>query len=269
VLVQTATDVTAPRIAREERGQRPGRVLTVWASVLIVLAALAPIVQEGLGVPFELLSLVMLAPALAGVVVLVRPGWMPPWWPPASAFRVGLVTAGALVAVMAFTATLALLTGRVPSWTTPGFGSPLWLFFILQTLGVLSEEIGWRGVAQRAGERFARPVVVSATAGFLFGATHLGYWGLGPVPVLVFASTAALMSLTITTLFQGSLWQRMVPATVVHLGVNLAVASLARSDEPLPTMLPALVAAAVMLVVAAVAKALIDRPHRSGARPAV
>jgi hypothetical protein len=57
---------------------------------------------------------------------------------------------------------------------------------------------------QRVGEQFAGPVVVSAIAGFLFGATPLGYWSLGVMPLLTFAITAILMSLTITTTFTGS-----------------------------------------------------------------
>lgn len=67
------------------------------------------------------------------------------------------------------------------------------------------------------------------------------------------------MSLTITTLFEGTLWQRMIPAVVVHLGVNLGVASLADADEPLATTLPALAAAAIMLVSALVVKGIIRR----------
>lgn len=228
--------------------------------MLIVLAALAPVAQEAMALPWELLALVMLAPAVAaGLVLLVRPGWMPPWWPPAPASCVAAATAVSFVAVLAFTATLGLMIGRAPTLSALGADWPLWLLLPLQALGALGEEIGWRGVVQRAGEEFARPPVVSAVAGLLFGATHLGYWSLGLVPVVMFAVSAMLMSLTITTLFTGSLWQRMIPAVVVHLGVNLAGASLARADEPLSTTVPALVAAVVMFAVAAGAQALLVR----------
>lgn len=211
-----------------------------------------------MALPWELLALVMLAPAVAaGLVLLVRPGWMPPWWPPAPASRVAASTAVSFVPVLAFTATLGLMIGRAPTLSVLGAGWPLWLLLPLQALGALGEDIGWRGVVQRAGEEFARPPVVSAVAGLLFGATHLGYWSLGLVPVATFAVSAMLTSLTITTLFTGSLWQRMIPAVVLHLGVNLAGASLARADEPLSTTVPALVAAAVMLAVAAGARALL------------
>lgn len=245
-----------------EHRSRPRLLLTAWAFVLIVLAALAPILQNAIGVPFELLSLVMLAPALASLVVVIRPNWMPAWWARVPSGRVLTVSAGAILAVIMFVATLSLLTGHLPSWSAPGFGSPLWLFLVLQTVGVLGEEIGWRGVVQRVGEQLARPPVVSAIAGLLFGATHLGYWSFGPLPVITFALTAALMSLTITTLFEGTLWQRMVPAVIVHLGVNLGVASLAEADEPLATTLPALAAAAVMLASATVVKVIIRRRNQ-------
>lgn len=112
---------------------------------------------------------------------------------------------------------------------------------------------------QRCGEQFAKPAVVSALAGFVFGATHLGYWSLGALPVLTFAVTAMLMSLTITTIFVGSFWQRMIPAVIVHLGVNLGIASLSASDQPLATTLTAVGAALVMLSLAVVGKALFSR----------
>lgn len=260
--MQTRTGDATSTTASTERRSRPVLLLAAWALALIVLAALAPALQNALDVPFELLSLVMLAPALASLVVVVRPNWMPSWWARVPSGRVLAVSAGATIAAIMFVATLSILTGHLPSWNAPGFASPLWLFLILQTVGVLAEEIGWRGVVQRAGEQLARPAVVSLIAGLLFGATHLGYWSLGPLPVLTFAVTAALMSLTITTLFEGNLWQRMIPAVIIHLGVNLGVASLADADEPLATTLPALAAAAVMLALAIVIKVIIRRRHQ-------
>lgn len=178
----------------ETKPGRPVLVLIMWATTLLVLAGLAPVVQAAVVPPFELLSLVMIAPSFACVVVLLVPSWMPQPWK-----RVGGSTV--LPAEMG--------------------GAPLVLFLVLQAIGALSEEIGWRGVVQRCGGSFARPTVVSAIAGFLFGAIHLGYWELGFLPVLTFAFTAMLMSLTITTIFTGSFWQRMIPAVIVHLGHHL------------------------------------------------
>ena len=85
---------------------RPGLVLAVWALLLAVGASLAPLVQSLLGVPFQLLSLVMVAPALAALVVVVRPDWAPAWWPRVAATRVMVSTAIALVAVLGFVVAL-------------------------------------------------------------------------------------------------------------------------------------------------------------------
>ena len=229
-------------------------MLAVWALLLAVGASLAPLVQSLLGVPFQLLSLVMVAPALAALVVVVRPEWAPAWWPRVDATRVIVSTAIALVAVLGFVGALALLSGRSLSWPSADVGAPVAVFVAVQVFGVLCEELGWRGVVQRVGEQFARPVVVSAIAGFLFGVTHLGNWSLGVMPVLTFAITATLMSLTITTIFTGSLWQRMLPAVVVHLGVNLGVGALADQGEPLATTPWALGAAIVMLGIAIIGR---------------
>lgn len=237
------------RRAHGRRG-RPGLVLAIWGVLLIVFAALAPLAQELLGVPFELLALVMLAPGLASLVLVVRPSWAPEPWPRVRWSRVLIATAIAVAAVVVFFAMLIVLTGHTPSWPTSDLGVPAAIFIVVQAIGVFSEELGWRGLVQRNGEQFARPTVVSAIAGFLFGATHLGYWSLGLGAILTFAVTAALMSMTITTIFVGSLWQRMVPAVVVHLGVNITLMMLTVGDAPLATSLLALGAAVVMLGVA-------------------
>lgn len=218
---------------------------------LLVLAALA---QAALGVPVELLSLVMLAPALACTVVLLRPSWMPTPWKRVRGLQVLSAAGISVVAVVVFFAVLAVVTASAPRWSAETGGATVVLFVALQALGALAEEVGWRGVVQRCGETFARPAVVSAGAGFLFGATHLGYWGLGVVPVLTFALTAMCMSLTITTIFIGAFWQRMIPALVVHLGLNLSLTMLPTDEAPLATGPAALGAAAAMLLVAVATK---------------
>lgn len=252
-----------PSLARgETKPGRPVLVLIVWAIALMVLAGLAPVAQATVGLPFELLSLVMLAPAFACAVVLIVPSWMPEPWKRVDGFSVLMAAMVSAVAVVVFFVVLALATGSKPSLPTGTGGTPLVLFLALQAIGALSEEIGWRGVVQRCGERFARPAVVSAIAGFLFGATHLGYWELGVLPVLTFAFTAMLMSLTITTIFTGSFWQRMIPAVIVHLGLNLSITCLVGGGEPIGTSLGALGAATAMLIVAAIAKGLVTRRGR-------
>lgn len=256
-------ETISARSAPPPRSGRPARVLVIWAATLLVLAGLAPAVQSALNVPYALLSLVMLAPALACTVVLVRPAWMPQPWPRAGVRAVLVASAVAALCVLVFLAVLALVAGARPRWPTDMGGAPWLLFLLAQGVGALSEEIGWRGVVQRCGESVARPAVVSAVAGFLFGATHLGYWGLGILPVLTFASTAMLMSLTITTLFVGSFWQRMIPAVIVHLGLNLTLTSLSTAEGSLGTSPAALAAAVAMVGVAVLARVLLRPAPRA------
>lgn len=240
----------------------------LWMVLLGLFAGVAPVVQAAFAVPSELLSLVMLAPACACLVVLLRPTWVPPAWQVAVSQDVLTSAVAAGVAVVGFVGALALLTGRWPSWPPDAAGAPLVVYVVLQAVGALSEEIGWRGLVQRCGEQFVKPAIASAVAGFVFGATHLGYWSLGSLPMLTFAVTAMLMSLTITTIFVGAFWQRMIPAVIVHLGVNLGMASLPVSGQPLATTPTALGAAVAMLLVAVVGRSLMSRrrarPARSG-----
>lgn len=239
------------------RRGRPGLVLAVWGVLLILFTALAPLAQESLGVPYELIALVMFAPGLASLVLLIRP-WQPTPWPRANGAQVLISACIAIVAVTTFLGTLMIITGRTPSWPVSNLGAPIAVFIVVQAIGVYSEELGWRGVVQRNGEQFMRPSVISAIAGFVFGVTHIGYWPLGLGAVLTFGVTAALMSVTITRIFVGTLWQRMLPAVIVHLGVNIALMVLAVGDEPLATSPLALAAAVVMCGVATVISILID-----------
>lgn len=254
--VRVETNIRSRSASGKHRG-RPGLVLAIWAALLVLFAALAPTMQELLGVPSELLSAVMLAPALACLVVVILPSWAPVVWPIVVPSRILMSIVAAVVAVTSFVAGLAVLTGSLPSWPSVDMGVPLVLFLALQAGGVLCEELGWRGVVQHAGEQFARPAVVSTIAGFLFGATHLGYWSLGLLPVLTFALTATLMSLTITTIFVGSIWQRMIPAVIVHLGVNLGITAYMTRDEPLATSPSTLGAAVIMVAITAFGRTVV------------
>lgn len=229
----------------------------MWCIVLGACAALTPLVQSATGLPYEWLSLVMLAPALASLVVVALPGWFPRGsWHRAGASTLLVSVLVAPAAVLVFVLVLGVTTQRPPTAPIDLPGVPALAVLLLQTLGVLAEEVGWRGVVQRTGEQLAHPTVVSAVAGFVFGVTHLGYWGLGMLPVLTFGVTAALMSVTITSIFRGSFWQRMVPAVIVHLGVNLSIASFSTPEQVLATAPDALLAAAAMCAVALLARIL-------------
>lgn len=85
--------------------------------------------------------------------------------------------------------------------------------------------------------------------GFPFGATHLGYWALGPVVVAFFALSSALMCLAMWSIWTGGFWQRMVPCTLVHAGVNVGLLAVPAdlADAPAWTLpIPALAALAVV-----------------------
>lgn len=231
---------------------RPAILLSVWTALLVFFAVVAPILQEALNVSYDVFSFVMLAPAAASLIVLIRPRWFPWAWHSAPVRNVLLSSLIAAAAVLVFAFVLALALGRTPRFDGISVGASAAVFLLLQLFGVIGEEVGWRGVVQQTGEQLGKPAVVSAIAGFVFGATHLGYWSLGPLPVLTFALTAMFMSLTITTIFQGSFVQRMIPSVVVHLGVNLTIASLTTGEEATATTVFGLGAAIAMFIFAVV-----------------
>ena len=128
----------------------------------------------------------------------------------------------------------ALLVGASPSLPRTVAGAPLVVFVGLQIAAALGEEIGWRGFMQRLGETVARPGVVTVVLGVLFGATHLGNWPLGAEFMVWFTASSVLMCLGIVTVWRGGFWQRMLPATIIHAGCNLALFSLLDAAQGLP-----------------------------------
>lgn len=235
-------------------------VLIIWFATMIALAPIAEVIQQAIGLSFEVFALITLVPAVAAtIVLLIGPSWLPTVW---SRGRVGAViisTSAGLAGVAAFALTAALILGRLPSLPSHLAGLPIVLFIAIQGIGVVTEEIGWRGFAQRCGEHLMPPAVFSALAGFVFGITHVGYWSHGPIAVLTFAVATMLMSLTVTSIFHGSLWQRMIPATIVHLGFNTILNSMENNGTPLATSPITVTAAATMLAAAIAVSTLLRR----------
>src|SRR5699024_1360756 len=118
-----------------DRAGRPVLLLLVWFLVLGAFAALAPVVQDATGLPHEWLSLVMLAPALASVVVLVLPRWFPRGgWHRAGANAILGSVLVALAAVLAFFLALFVTTQRPPTVPIDFAGFPVLVVLLLQAI---------------------------------------------------------------------------------------------------------------------------------------
>lgn len=238
--------------SRTRRG-RPALLMLAWCVLLGAAAGLAPILQNALGVPWELLALIMLAPAVvSGILRICVPRWFPAPWSAVPWRSVLVPVVLALVFVVVFMAIHAALAGSIPSFPSAVAGVPLAVFVVVQAIGALGEEIGWRGVMQRAGEQFVPPPVATIILGTLFGATHLGYWEQGPVFVAWFTASSVAMAAAMMIVWRGGFWQRMIPATIIHLGVNMSAVALATQvrDVDLWMMpLPAVGALAVVVLV--------------------
>lgn len=239
-------------------------LIGLWFLILAGFAALAPVAQERLGVPWDVLSLIMLGPAISAlVVVLAGRRRLPTPWPAVRARALVSPLVLALLFVVVFTVVLAALAGRAPVLPEQVAGVPLWAFIGLQALGALGEEAGWRGLMQRLGETMAPPPVVTVILGALFGATHLGLWGQGPLFMFWFTLSTVLMSVAIMVTWRGSFWQRMVPAVVIHTGCNLAYFAITHGGTPTGwlVLLPG-AAALVAVILARAAAAVVGQRAR-------
>lgn len=248
-----------PATPTRPQRRNPWPLMGLWLLTLALLAAVAPGLQNTLGVPWEVLPLIMLAPALsAGVVVLAGRRRLPTPWPavPTRALVSPVLLAVLFLAV--FTTTAAIVVGRVPALPTQVVGVPLAAWLVLQTLGAFGEEIGWRGLMQRLGETVAPPPVVVLVLGTLFGATHLGVWPLGPVFLAWFTASSVLMCLAMLLVWRGDFWQRMIPATLIHAGTNVAVFALGdiTAGPPWHLVIPGAAGLSAVLVARVAGRAL-------------
>lgn len=233
-------------------------LFTAWFISMGLLVSAAVPLQISLNFPFDLFAFVALAPAIACSVVLVFRRWLPEVWQRVPVRQVLISSGLACISVVVGVALFALATGRAPQWNIPTAGAPLALFLCLQVLGAFTEEVGWRGLAQHCCEQHLHPAVTAAILGFVFGLLHFGFWPLGVLTALTFATTAMFLGLTITTIYSGSFWQRMIPATIVHFGVNMALVLFAPGDVSFATS-PQILGVMVAILAVAVAGRMIVR----------
>ncbi|HLS79170.1 MAG TPA: CPBP family intramembrane glutamic endopeptidase [Nocardia sp.] len=224
--------------------------ITVWVLVWAICGLLAPVVQDAIGLSADVLALVMLAPAVAAVAVRITVRHRATGlWPAAPAPAVLLSTACALLWVAVFTACYAGTGADLDPSAVAVAGTPLPLLLLAQAVGALGEEIGWRGTLQRLGEAIAPRWVSAVVLGALFGATHLGYWADGAGFLTGFTLAVTAMSVAAVLLARGGFAQRMIPATVIHLGANLVIAAGGELTDAWRLVAPMLAATCVALLV--------------------
>ena len=222
--------------------------LAVWLTVSGLCAGALLAVQSLTGPDPEVLSLVMLAPAVgAGAAWLLLRG-RSPWTLPRA--RPGAMVASlalAVAAVAIYFAALSILRGSGPVIPREVAGTPLLIFLLLQAVGALAEEIGYRGLLLHGLQRWLPRWVAAVVTGGLFGLWHVQYYALPPVQFAAFLLGTVALTLTMTTVMTGSFWQRMTVCTAIHLGANLALAFVGTDQVPMTIFAGAIVAGAIVV----------------------
>lgn len=235
--MRASTSTESTLDPRSASTARPAVFATAWFILTIVLSLGALSLQAGTSIiDPDVLSIVMLAPALAAAVVWVS---LRRWAPPATArvSRPRHLRALGLAGVwgVIFYAVLALLNGTVGQLPLSVGGVPIVAMLALQLLGALGEEIGYRGVLLRAME-CKLPMWVAAVAnGAIFGAIHSGYWSQGPAAVLSFIAGTVGLVVGMVAARSGTFWQRVSTTTTIHFCANIAMFVVAASDIALWT----------------------------------
>ncbi|MFC0674941.1 CPBP family intramembrane glutamic endopeptidase [Brachybacterium hainanense] len=231
----------------------PWVVILVWLLGSSAAAVGLLAVQEPLGVPMGVLSLVMLAPAIGACatwVLLPRARHL--GLPAASAPRFLLSLMLATIAVAIFVLGVWFARGAPPAVPDALAGTPFLLILIAQLLGAVCEEVGFRGVLlHQLLRRLNRPIS-AVLNGVLFALWHVQYFALPPLQHAAFIIAATALTLTMTFVMTGSFWQRIVICSVIHLGANLALAFTGEDVVDMPVFAAISLVAAAVLVPAAI-----------------
>jgi membrane protease YdiL (CAAX protease family) len=217
--------MTLLAIPPTRRRTRPLAFALIWCALTAPLSLLASSWQQARGWPDgDVLQLVMLAPGVAAAMTwLAFRHWLPSDQAPVGVPAFCRQLAAGFGWVLACYATLALLNGRLGSLPASVAGTPIAVVVVLQVLGALGEETGYRGVLLTAFLRRFPAGTAAVLNGIFFGVIHIGYWSLGPLQVGVFVLSTVGLVVAMTALYRGSFWQRMCVTTTMHAGANLAI----------------------------------------------
>lgn len=221
------------------RNRRHGRIrdghpwwLSLGVFYLVALAAAAglDVVQSAVGPSRALTQLTQLGPTVGVVVVLLL------WHGearPITFLRIGggvriasrcVIALLAVVLSFVFSALAALLLGWTPSFQGPQhWGAPIIALIIMQLVGSLAEEVGWRGLLQPTLEARWGTLPASITVGILWGAWHVPTMMQGWTVATFFMISTIAMSITMGELIRGCPRSALVVATLFHTATNLGM----------------------------------------------
>lgn len=247
-------------VAAENVRWRTAIPIALYALLALTFSGLLAAVQPHTGIDTATLSLVQFGPALAVPTTLLIIGTkrrqaLRASLPAPVALRwvlAGLLSTLVAAAIIGATVAIALLLDDQPLFGPhPLGGAPFVVFALLQALGALGEETGWRGFMQPILEsRFNRLVAVLIT-GTTWALWHVQAYTQGLVVALSFFTAAVLFAALLGYLANGTARQRILIATTGHWAINVALALAVGDDtaaRPQVTYITIGAAAAILLV---------------------
>ncbi|WP_218131408.1 CPBP family intramembrane glutamic endopeptidase [Nocardioides sp. YR527] len=233
---------TTTQATRTTTSARVALALVVWLAGSMVAAIALLALQPRTGPDLEVLSLVMLAPAIGAAVAWPLIRGREPWATrPVSSPVLARSIVLALAVVAAYFVVISVACGSAPTVPAQVGGVPVVLFVLLQALGALTEEIGFRGVLLHGLQSWLPRPLAAVVTGVLFGLWHVQYYALPPLQLAAFMVGTTALTLTMAYVMTGSFWQRMASCTLIHLGANLALAFVGDDAVPMTTFAAAIV----------------------------
>lgn len=224
-MVITASTAPSPDI--ESRPSRR-RILPLLALFIAVSSAAAPLLvvgQQALHIPTDALRITQFSTAFGALAVFVAAKGQP-LAPRVSRRGVGGPLVAAVVLGLLYAGSVwgsAAVTGRTADHSA-ALSTAVPFVVVLQLLGALGEEVGWRGVVQPMLETRMNVLGAATFTGLLFGAGHWFVLADGVAYYALFVTGSVMLSWGLAAVSLGlNWWQRTMAATVLHWLVNVSL----------------------------------------------
>lgn len=216
-------------LSRLTMDQSKPSVVAPILTFLAVSTAAFPLlftVQQPLRLDPDLLRLTVFSTAIgAAAVWLIWRGRLP--YPTVTRKGIAAPICGAVIVSILFAgAMFGVARAQVAPWRPPNLHAlpaPIGVFFVIQLVGALAEEVGWRGLIQPLIEIKAPAPIAAIVTGLLFGMGHFYIaFAIAPLACALFIVSATGLSVILAVFTTGrSAPVRILIATVLHFLINM------------------------------------------------
>lgn len=209
-----------------------GSIVAIFIVATFLASGALLVIQPLTYIDPNVLSLVQFGPTVGAVIALLVFRSRLSRLLPVSISRVpfmGCILLALLACALyaGLVAVFALWTGWSPSGASGVGNVPFVVILVVQFVGAMGEEIGWRGVLQPVLEQQMRRIFAAIATGIVWAVWHVQIFAAGSATAATFIAMTTVLAILMGYLGNGSFWQRVVTASIIHWLVNITLYVLA------------------------------------------